>query len=43
MSAAKANSEEGLCLLLDNNADPNAIVLINKFGKDDEDESSRED
>ena len=43
MSAAKANSEEGLRLLLRNDADPNAIVLINKFGKDDEDISSRED
>ena len=43
MSAAKANSKEGVCLLLSKNADPNAIVLVNKFGKVDEEESSDED
>ena len=33
MSAAKANSEEGVCLLLSNNADPDALVFVNKYGK----------
>ena len=43
MSAAKANSKEGVCLLLSKKADPNAIVLVNKFGKVDEEESSDDD
>ena len=33
MSAAKANSEEGVSLLLSNNADPDALVFVNKYGK----------
>ena len=33
MSAAKSNSEEGVGLLLSNNADPDAVVFVNKYGK----------